>query len=149
MLGPQQTIQGVKWSGPNTQAPTHWPSATWRSRKRSGLRKLLSRHEVLVLQPDSFQVATARNQIGITGTSRWLRKQKTKLERAGDPVPISSHTGTVVWGVAVVSTQANRSGKWPPVGAHAEGKAALLLDMTPVVQSESQFSFAFSIAPSK
>lgn len=69
-------------------------------------------------------MAMARKQIGSTGSNQMTEEAKTKLERAGDPVPISSHTGTVVWGVIVVPTHANRSGKWPPVRAHAEGKGS-------------------------
>lgn len=69
-----------------------------------------------MLQPDS--------QIGITGSNQMTEKVKTKLGGAGDPVPISSHAGTAVWGVTVVSTHANWSGKWPPERAHAEGKGS-------------------------
>lgn len=138
VLGPQQTIQDclIKWSGPNTRAQ-HIHLV--KKQEKVWIWKSAEQTQALLLQPQQG------TRFGITGSNQMTEKWKQSLEELESPVPIPIHSGESLW-FPLMQTGVESGLQYEPA---LREKAALLLDMTPVVQSESQLSFAFSRSPSK
>lgn len=96
-----------------------------------------------------LSVVKARNQTGIVVINHRSKKVKTKLEIAEDPVLIPSNTGAATCRVMWFKLMQMRVETGLQFKCMLREKTVFLLDMTPIVQSEIQLSFAFLTSPSK